>query len=172
AGRHCPPRTAGPATPARTPRTARTRPAADRPPRYRPATPPAARDPRRRRARRARPPRAGPPRPRCPAGTQSTPAAPPEPTPARGDGSRTPARWSARPQRLRSSGCRPGGTVEVFPAVALADHGFQVLLPDHAVGDRVLDDRADDAGGGVAGAQDAVAEMGGQGQPVGDHGDR
>ena len=41
------------------------------------------------------------------------------------------------------------GAVEVAPVVALADHRLQVLLPHRAVGDRILDDGADDAAGHV-----------------------
>ena len=49
-----------------------------------------------------------------------------------------------------------------MPVVAVPDHGFQVFVPDHAVGGGVLDDGAEDAGHDVSGAQHTVAEVGGQ----------
>src|SRR5690606_22552842 len=62
--------------------------------------------------------------------------------------------------------------VEVTPVRAVAHHGLQVLLPDHPVGDRVLDHRADDAAGDVGRAEHPVPEVGGEREPVGHHRDR
>ena len=63
------------------------------------------------------------------------------------------------------------GAVEVFPAVALLDDGFEVFLPDDAVLDGVFDDGACEAGGEVGGAEGAVAEVGGEGQAAVHDGD-
>src|SRR5918995_5961888 len=46
----------------------------------------------------------------------------------------------------------PAGAVERAPAVALAHHRLQVLLPDHLVLDRVLHDRAGQPAREVLGA--------------------
>src|SRR4051812_33619437 len=50
-----------------------------------------------------------------------------------------------------------GRSVEVAPALALADDGLQVFLPHHLVRDRVLDHGAEDARGHVGGPQHPVA---------------
>src|SRR6185312_15092822 len=66
----------------------------------------------------------------------------------------------------------PAGAVEVLPAVALLDDGLEVFQPGDAVLDRVLDDGPDEPRGDVAGPQDAVAEVGGQGEALVDDRDR
>src|SRR3954462_7067245 len=97
---------------------------------------------------------------------------------------RTPSGWNAASAR-RTARAEPGpwwrtpsrsGSVatagrsgEVPPALALSDDRLQILLPDHLVRHRVLDDRAEDARGHVAGPQHPVAEVGGEGHAVGDH---
>ena len=64
------------------------------------------------------------------------------------------------------------GVVELAPAVAVPDHTLEVLAPRHVVVQGVAHDGADDAAGDVVGAQRAVAEVGGEGEAVGDHRDR
>src|SRR6476620_8067859 len=49
--------------------------------------------------------------------------------------------------------------VEILPAVALLDHGLQILHPDETVLHGIFDDRAGNAGGEIAGADGAVAEV-------------
>ncbi len=67
---------------------------------------------------------------------------------------------------------RAAGVVEVVPAVAVAHDRLEVLAPGHRIVHRIANDRADDAGRDVVGPQRAVAEVGGQRQPVGDDRDR
>src|SRR5437868_4995948 len=62
--------------------------------------------------------------------------------------------------------------VEIGPRVALLHNGLEVLLPHHAVLHGIGDHRAHQAGGDVVAPHGAVAEVGGEGEPVGDHGDR
>src|ERR1700723_2518212 len=127
--------------------------------------PPAAASAGRRPARPTRLPRADlRSAPRPDAGRPARPATT-VPTPVRDAGCRI-ARYRSLPGRLAAR------TVEVAPAVSVADHGFQVLLPRHPVRNRILDDRAGNAAGHVGGTEYAVTEVRGQGQAAGDHGDR
>src|SRR5581483_9332967 len=161
-GRRPAARTASPATPARTPRTARrllspvrrqgTRAA-------RPAAPCPGRPP----AARARPPPAVPRSARCPGTSPPGRHAATWQNPVRDAGCRS-ARWSP--------GGLSAGPVELTPFVAVPDDGFQVLLPDDAVRYRILDNRAGDAARHVCRAERPVPEMRGERQPAGDHGDR
>src|SRR4051794_10253321 len=77
-----------------------------------------------------------------------------------------------RPRRRGGSRHVPAGPIKVLPALVFLDDRLQVFLPDDTVLDRVLDHDADQAGGDIAGAERAVAEVGGQGQAVADDRDR
>src|SRR5918994_4070429 len=70
------------------------------------------------------------------------------------------------------SGEVAAGVVEVAPTVAITDHPLEVLAPGDVVVQWVAHDGADDAAGDVARPQRAVAEVGGQRQPVRDDRDR
>ena len=102
------------------------------------------------------------------------PHAPSAPSPGRGGGS--PSRCNPGTGRDGVGGGRSAelaaGVVEVAPAVALADHPLEVLAPRDVVVQGVAHDGADDAAGDVGGPQRAVAEVGGEGQAVGDDRDR
>ena len=54
------------------------------------------------------------------------------------------------------------GAVEVGPLRPVAHDGLEVLLPDDPVLDRVLHDRAEQAGGDVVGPDRPVAEVRGE----------
>src|SRR5690606_34592320 len=78
---------------------------------------------------------------------------------------------AAASEACRSRAGLPAGAVEVLPAVALADHGLEIFLPDDPVGRGIAHDRAEQARRHVPGPQHPVAEVGCQGQPAGDDGD-
>src|SRR5215831_12270581 len=78
-----------------------------------------------------------------------------------------PGPWCRMPRTLTGIAAGP---VEVLPA--LLDDGLQVLAPDDLILHRVLDHRALEAGGDVASAQGAVAEVRGQRQAARHHRDR
>lgn len=61
--------------------------------------------------------------------------------------------------------------VEVLPTLAFLDDGLEVFLHDDAVLHGVFDDGTDHAAGDVAGFEAAVAEVGGEGDAVGDDAD-
>src|SRR6478609_2319575 len=81
-----------------------------------------------------------------------------------------PGPWWRMPKKC-SSAIRlelvAAGAVEIFPAVAFLDHGFEILAPDHGVLHRILDDRADQSRGHVVRFQTTVAEMTRQRHAVG-----
>src|ERR1044071_5934240 len=62
--------------------------------------------------------------------------------------------------------------VQIFPAVPLLHHCLQVLAPDHAVLNRILDHGADQTGRHVPAVQAAVSEMSGERDALVDHRDR
>src|SRR6056297_1733078 len=85
-----------------------------------------------------------------------------------------PGPWWRIPRRCRltASGSRVERTarlVEVVPPRSFPHDGFEVFTPHDSVVHRIADDGTDDACRDVGGAQFAVAEMGGEGEAVGDH---
>src|SRR5687768_16501263 len=62
--------------------------------------------------------------------------------------------------------------IEILPAVALLDHGLQVLHPDDAVLHGILHDRAGDPRREIARAHGAVPEVRGHGETAVHHRDR
>src|SRR5262245_41585491 len=55
-------------------------------------------------------------------------------------------------------------SIEIFPTVAFFDDGLQILLPDDFVLHGILDDRAREARGQIAGAKIALSVEGGHGK--------
>lgn len=54
------------------------------------------------------------------------------------------------------------GAVEFGPAIAMAEDGFEVLLPGERIAFGVTDDGAAEGSGEVSGAEAAIAEVSGE----------
>src|SRR5262249_4215373 len=66
----------------------------------------------------------------------------------------------------------PACTVQILPPIPLLYDGLEVLLPDNTILHWIFDDRADQTGGYVTGAQPAIAEVRRKRQAAVDNRDR